>query len=212
MSLAHHGILFLDELPEFQRRTLEMLREPLESGHITISRSGHQAEFPAACQLVAAMNPCPCGWAGDPSGRCRCTPEIAARYRNKLSGPLLDRIDIQLELAALTPRELMAAKADSRQSSESSATIRSRVSAAREHQLTRQGKTNAALSSSELTAVCPLDKPMQDLLERAMTRFNWSARAHAKVLKVTRTIADLDNAAQANSTHLAEAIQYRGSQ
>lgn len=209
ISLSHHGVLFLDELPEFDRRTLEMLREPLEAGRITISRSGRQAEFPAAFQLVAAMNPCPCGWAGDPRGQCRCTPDAATRYRNKLSGPLLDRIDIQLELAALTPREWLAGRTGARTAAETSATIRDRVTAARRRQLRRQGTMNTTLNVSDIERHCPLDSAMETLLERAASRFHWSARAHHRVLKVALTIADLDDCDQPESRHIAEAIQYR---
>src|SRR6201992_432002 len=146
ITLAHLGVLFLDELPEFDRKVLETLREPLEAGRITISRAAHQADFPAACQLIAAMNPCPCGWRGDPNGRCRCTPEIAARYLRMISGPLLDRFDIQLERPALTPAELSAR---STATGETSAGIAARVSLARERQLSRQGKTNRELGGRE---------------------------------------------------------------
>ncbi|MGI4856839.1 MAG: YifB family Mg chelatase-like AAA ATPase [Janthinobacterium lividum] len=209
VTLAHHGVLFLDELPEFERRTLEMLREPLESGAITVSRAGCQAEFPAACQLIAAMNPCPCGWAGDPSGRCRCAPEAAARYRNKLSGPLLDRIDIQLELAALTPGELAASAPRERARRENSAAVRERVIRARRRQSTRQQQPNAALSAPLVDQLCALDGAMRGLLEQAASRFGWSARSHYRVLRIARTIADLADVDQVSAPHLAEAIGYR---
>ena len=208
VTLAHHGVLFLDELPEFERRTLEMLREPLEVGAITVSRAGRQSDFPAACQLIAAMNPCPCGWAGDPSGRCRCTPDMAARYRNKLSGPLLDRIDIQLELAALTPQELTAQR-HAAAPGETSASIRKRVARARRRQIDRQQRPNRMLNTTELETVCRLTRDMGALLERAISRFGWSARSHYRVLKVARSIADLDDADDVTPTHLTEAIQYR---
>jgi magnesium chelatase family protein len=206
ITLAHLGVLFLDELPEFDRKVLETLREPLEAGRITISRAAHQADFPAACQLVAAMNPCPCGWRGDPNGRCRCTPEIAARYLRKLSGPLLDRIDIQIELPALSPAEL-SARAGSM--GETSAVVARRVANARERQLQRQGKTNRELDGREVDAVCRPDAAGESLLREAGERFGWSARAYYRVLKVTRTIADLAAVDSPTAGHLAEAIQYR---
>ncbi|MEX3953841.1 YifB family Mg chelatase-like AAA ATPase [Paraburkholderia sp. EG287B] len=206
ITLAHLGVLFLDELPEFDRHVLETLREPLEVGAITISRAAWQTDFPAACQLVAAMNPCPCGWRGDPAGRCRCTPESAARYLRKLSGPLLDRIDIQIEIPALPPAEL-AARASA--NAEPSAAIAARVQAARERQLARQGKTNRALTGRETDAVCQPDAAGEALLREAGERFGWSARAHYRVLKVARTIADLAGAAMPEATHVAEAVQYR---
>ncbi|MDE1008346.1 MAG: YifB family Mg chelatase-like AAA ATPase [Paraburkholderia fungorum] len=206
ITLAHLGVLFLDELPEFDRHVLETLREPLEAGRITISRAAWQADFPAACQLIAAMNPCPCGWRGDPNGRCRCTPEIAARYLRKLSGPLLDRIDIQLEIPALTPAELAAR---STAASESSATIALRVNAARERQLTRQGKTNRELGGREVDEVCRPDAAGEALLRQAGERFGWSARAHYRVLKVARTIADLAGTAMPSANQIGEAVQYR---
>ncbi|WP_395061344.1 YifB family Mg chelatase-like AAA ATPase [Paraburkholderia silvatlantica] len=206
ITLAHLGVLFLDELPEFNRHVLETLREPLEVGTITISRAAWQTDFPAACQLVAAMNPCPCGWRGDPAGRCRCTPESAARYLRKLSGPLLDRIDIQIEIPALPPAEL-AARASA--NAEPSAAIAARVQAARERQLARQGKTNRELTGRETDAVCQPDAAGEALLREAGERFGWSARAHYRVLKVARTIADLAGAALPEAAHVAEAVQYR---
>ncbi|WP_321959921.1 YifB family Mg chelatase-like AAA ATPase [Paraburkholderia sp. J7] len=206
ITLAHLGVLFLDELPEFDRHVLETLREPLEVGSITISRAAWQTDFPAACQLVAAMNPCPCGWRGDPAGRCRCTPESAARYLRKLSGPLLDRIDIQIEIPALPPAEL-AARASTR--AEPSAAIAARVQAARERQLARQGKTNRELTGRETDAVCQPDAAGETLLREAGERFGWSARAHYRVLKVARTIADLAGASMPEAAHVAEAVQYR---
>ncbi|NIE66799.1 YifB family Mg chelatase-like AAA ATPase [Burkholderia sp. Ax-1719] len=206
ITLAHLGVLFLDELPEFDRHVLETLREPLENGSITISRAAWQTDFPAACQLVAAMNPCPCGWRGDPSGRCRCTPEGAARYRRKLSGPLLDRIDIQIELPALPPAELASRKAAP---GEPSIGIAARVAAARERQLARQGKTNRELSGRETDEVCRPDSAGEALLREAGERFGWSARAYYRALKVARTIADLAGAGMPDAAHVAEAVQYR---
>lgn len=206
ITLAHLGVLFLDELPEFDRHVLETLREPLEAGRITISRAALQADFPAACQLIAAMNPCPCGWRGDPNGRCRCTPEIAARYLRKLSGPLLDRIDIQIEIPALTPAELSAR---STAAGETSATIAQRVNAARERQLARQGKTNRELGGREVDEVCRPDATGEALLRQAGERFGWSARAYYRVLKVARTIADLAGTAMPSAAQIGEAVQYR---
>ncbi|MBN3855390.1 YifB family Mg chelatase-like AAA ATPase [Paraburkholderia sp. Ac-20340] len=206
ITLAHLGVLFLDELPEFDRHVLETLREPLEAGAITISRAAWQTDFPAACQLVAAMNPCPCGWRGDPSGRCRCTPEGAARYRRKLSGPLLDRIDIQIELPALPPAELASRAVTP---GEPSGVIARRVAAARERQRVRQGKTNRELSGRETDEVCRPDAAGEALLREAGERFGWSARAYYRALKVARTIADLAGAAMPDAAHVAEAVQYR---
>ncbi|QCP48084.1 ATP-binding protein [Trinickia violacea] len=206
ITLAHLGVLFLDELPEFDRHVLETLREPLEAGRITISRAALQADFPAACQLIAAMNPCPCGWRGDPNGRCRCTPEIATRYLRKLSGPLLDRIDIQIEIPALTPAELAArSSADG----ESSASIAARVVTARERQLMRQGKMNRELSGREVDEVCRPDATGEALLREAGERFGWSARAYYRVLKVVRSVADLAGNDTPNAAQVAEAVQYR---
>lgn len=204
ISLAHRGVLFLDELPEFDRRVLEALREPMESGRIHISRAARQAEFPAQFQLVAAMNPCPCGYHGDSGGRCRCTPDQVQRYRNKLSGPLLDRIDLQIEVPKLAADALQLAP-----DGESSQVVRQRVSAARERQQTRQGKANARLSTKEIDRHCPTDDAGTALLKQAVTRLNLSARAYHRVLKVARTIADLANSEAIQTQHIAEAVQYR---
>lgn len=206
ITLAHHGVLFLDELPEFNRAALEMLREPLETHAITLSRASHQVEFPAACQLVAAMNPCPCGWFGDTKGRCHCSPENADRYWRKLSGPLLDRIDLQIEVCALTPAELAERTT---LPSETSATIAARVSAARTRQLARQQQPNWLLTSREIDTVCRPDHAGATLLHQASSRFGWSARTYYRVLKVARTIADLADAKIPDASHIAEAIQYR---
>jgi len=204
ISMAMHGVLFLDELPEFDRRVLEVLREPLESGRVSISRAARQAEFPAVFQLVAAMNPCPCGHLGHYSGRCRCTPDHILRYRSRISGPLLDRIDIQLEVPAVAPEDLARA-----QSGETSAAIRSRVSLARKRQVDRQGTPNARLEAREVEAHCVPDDAGAALLVQAVRRLGLSARGHHRVLKVARTIADLAGDAQVRANHVAEAIQYR---
>jgi len=204
ISVAMHGVLFLDELPEFDRHVLEVLREPLESGRITISRAAQRADFKAQFQLVAAMNPCPCGYFGHYSGKCRCTPDRIARYRNKISGPLLDRIDIQIEVPAI-PQEDLLKQADG----EDSATIQSRVEAARQRQLARQGKPNAGLSVSEIDALCAPDAQGEALLRQAITRLALSARAYHRILKVARTIADLAGSNPIQTPHIAEAVQYR---
>ncbi len=205
ISLAHHGVLFLDELPEFDRRVLEVLREPLESGHIAISRAARQAEFPAAFQLVAAMNPCPCGYAGDASGRCACSPDAIRRYRARVSGPLLDRIDLQIEV----PRVALAELGETSAPAESSASVRARVIAAREIQMCRARKSNAALRHQEVQRDCALSASDRLLLERALDRLGLSARAYQRILRVARTIADLAGATKIETPHLSEAIQYR---
>jgi magnesium chelatase family protein len=206
ISLAHHGVLFLDELPEFDRRVLEVLREPLESGAITISRAARQAEFPARFQLVAAMNPCPCGFHGDASGRCRCTPDKVTQYRSRISGPLLDRIDMHVEVPAV-PRELLLNKKTS--GGESSGAVRERVEAARARQHHRSGCINAALNNQQIDESCQLDGDGQRLLEQAIDRLGLSARAYHRVLKVARTIADLAAEENICASHLAEAVRYR---
>ena len=204
ISLAHHGVLFLDELPEFSRQVLEVLREPLETGHITISRAARQADFPARFQLIAAMNPCPCGYLGHPTQACRDTPDQITRYRTRISGPLLDRIDIQISVPALTQDELTQAGAG-----EYSAAIRSRVQAARDRQMQRQGKPNAALGTEEIDRLCRLDTAGETLLKQAIARLNLSARAYHRVLKLARSAADLAGTDSIGTAHLAEAIQYR---
>jgi magnesium chelatase family protein len=204
ISMALHGVLFLDELPEFERSVLEVLREPLESGRITISRAARRADFPAQFQLVAAMNPCPCGYLGHYNGKCRCTPDQVARYRNKISGPLLDRIDIQIEVPAVAQDDLLG-KADG----EPSATIQARVEIARQRQLARQDKANAQLSVSEIDALCAPDEQGAALLQQAIGRLNLSARAYHRVLKVARSIADLEGIEGIAAKHIAEAVQYR---
>lgn len=193
-----------DEMPEFNRRVLEVLREPLESGHITISRAAHQADFPARFQLVAAMNPCPCGWLGHVSGKCRCTPEAAQRYQDRVSGPLLDRIDIQLAVAAM-PAESISARAEG----EASSLVAERVARANAIQLARQGKPNQQLAPRDIDRHCRPDAAGEALLRAAMQQLHWSARAYHRVLKVARTIADLAGAEHVAAGHVAEAIQYR---
>ncbi len=207
ISLAHHGVLFLDELPEWDRRVLEVLREPLESGVVHISRAAQQCTFPAAFQLVAAMNPCPCGWLGDESGRCRCTPERIARYRSRVSGPLIDRIDLWLEVPALPPDALAGAAPPA--TAESSETLRARATAASVLQQRRQGKPNARLQPGETARFCVAEPPAEELLVRAMRKLALSARSYHRVLKVARTIADLAGAGRISAAHMAEAIGYR---
>lgn len=206
ISLAHHGVLFLDELPEFPRHVLEVLREPLETGRITISRAARQADFPARFQLIAAMNPCPCGYLGHPTQACRDTPDQIARYRGRISGPLLDRIDIQISVPALTRAELAETAPG-----ETSAVIRARVEAARARMLQRQGKPNAALGTREIDRLCVPDKAGAALLDQAVARLNLSARAYHRVLRLARSIADLAGSEPILPLHLAEAIQYRRS-
>lgn len=205
ISLAMHGVLFLDELPEFDRRVLEVLREPLESGYITISRAARQAEFPAEFQLIAAMNPCPCGYLGHYSGKCHCTPDQIKRYRGKISGPLLDRIDIQIEVPAIPQEDLVRRVSQGEKSSR----VQQRTEAARQRQLKRQGSANNRLTVKEIDKYCQPDTDGENLLKQAIHRLNFSARAYHRVLKVARTIADLSNTKIINRQHVAEAIQYR---
>ncbi|AZF55736.1 AAA+ ATPase superfamily protein YifB/ComM [Pseudomonas sp. R4-34-07] len=204
ITLAHHGVLFLDELPEFDRKVLEVLREPLESGHIVISRARDRVSFPARFQLVAAMNPCPCGYLGEPSGRCRCTPEQIQRYRNKLSGPLLDRIDLHLTVAreatALSPAQ---------QTGDNTAKASAAVADARERQQRRQGCANAFLDLPGLREYCKLAKVDEGWLESACERLTLSLRAAHRLLKVARTLADLEQTDNIARHHLQEALQYR---
>jgi magnesium chelatase family protein len=205
ISLAHHGVLFLDELPEFSRHVLEVLREPMESGRIVISRAARYAEFPARFQLIAAMNPCPCGYAGDPSGQCHCSGDQIQRYRARISGPLLDRIDLQIEVPR-PPAMVMYTKGPR---AEGSASIRQRVIAARDIQLARAGQPNAHLGNPAVTKHCRLDKVCHQLLEDAARQRFLSPRACQRILKVARTLADMEARESIGQTHLAEAISYR---
>jgi magnesium chelatase family protein len=204
ISLAHRGVLFLDELPEYSRHVLEVLREPLESGRITISRAARQAEYPAAFQLIAAMNPCPCGNSGHYAIACRCTADMVARYRMRISGPLLDRIDLHVAVPALNPEELEGAPAG-----EPSAPVRLRVARARERQLHRQGVPNAHLSGAEADERARLDSAGRALLREAAAKLALSARGRDRVLKVARSIADLAEAEGVAADHVAEALRYR---
>ena len=208
ISLAHHGVLFLDELPEFARRTLETLRQPLESGHVTISRASGSMDFPCSFMFIAAMNPCPCGYLGDPRHRCRCSPADVARYRKKISGPLLDRFDMVIEVPPVDPASLL-----SKPDGESSAAIRARVVAARQRQQERAAESgapcNARLSGKKLRQYCQLSANQQQLLLDAVAQLGLSARAVDRILRVSRTIADLAGCAQPSDAHLFEAIQFR---
>ncbi|WP_426111711.1 YifB family Mg chelatase-like AAA ATPase [Massilia sp. PWRC2] len=204
ISLAHCGVLFLDELPEFDRRVLEVLRQPLESGMVTISRAAHQADFPARFQLIAAMNPCPCGYLGHASGKCHCSAELVARYRHKISGPLLDRIDLQVDVATLDP-DLVAGPS----SGEASAVIAARVAEAATRQRQRQGCSNQQLAPRQVEQYCQLDVSGARLLRDTMAQWHWSARGYHRVLKVARTIADLAGSERIARGHVAEAIGYR---
>jgi len=206
ISRAHHGVLFLDELPEFKRNVLESLREPLEAGRITISRAGRQADFPARFQLVAAMNPCPCGYLGDPLSDCACSAERVRSYRSRISGPLLDRIDLHVTVGR-PPKELLrGGKAEG----ESSVAVRERVVDAHARQRTRSGSVNARLSARRLETDCGVDEAGWALLDRAADRFALSVRGYQRVLRVSRTIADLDASGVVRSSHLAEALGLRG--
>ena len=204
ISMAMHGVLFLDELPEFDRRVLEVLREPLESGRVSVARAARQAEFPAEFQLVGAMNPCPCGYLGHHSRRCRCTPDQIARYRGRISGPLLDRIDLHIEVPAVPAEDLARSAAG-----EASCAVRERVAAARARQNARQEKPNARMTPRETERYCALDERSAELLGKAIVRLGLSARGYHRILKVARTIADLAACTPLRVQHVAEAIQYR---
>jgi len=204
VSLAHNGVLFLDELPEFQRNALEVLREPLETGRVVISRAAAKLTYPADCQLIAAMNPCPCGYHGDPSAECRCSPDQIARYGGRISGPLLDRIDMSVEVPRLNAVELRHSGAG-----ESSESIRQRVVHARGRQMARDGIGAARLGASHVEASCPLTEGASRLLDRALEQLGLSARAYHRCLRLARTIGDLDNADRLAEHHVAEAVTYR---
>ncbi|NYT61173.1 YifB family Mg chelatase-like AAA ATPase [Alcaligenaceae bacterium] len=203
ISMAHRGVLFLDELPEFERRVLESLREPLETGQVSIARASMTLTFPAAFQLVAAMNPCPCGWLGHKKISCTCSPDRVQKYRDKLSGPLLDRVDLQIALPAVDAAWMEAPPG------EASEPVRHRVLLCRQRQQARQGKLNAALSVPEIEQYCVLQAGAKGLLHRSMLRWSWSARVVHRVLRVARTLADLAGEEIIASVHIAEAIQYR---
>ncbi len=228
ISLAHHGVLFLDELPEYSRQVLEVLREPLESGEIWISRAGEQVRYPSRFQLIAAMNPCPCGYYGDARRDCVCTPEQINRYRNRLSGPLLDRIDLHVEVPTLSaeqfghqnrttsdPDVLHHQKTDSAGDSvteagaKPDAEVREKVKQARQTMLDRQGKTNAALDNQGVLTACRLTKAQRNFLETCVNRLGLSMRGYFKVLKIARTIADLSGETLVSTAHLTEAVSYR---
>jgi magnesium chelatase family protein len=209
ISLAHNGVLFLDELPEFKRAVLEVLRQPLEDRKITVSRTKMTVDYPASFMLVASMNPCPCGYYNDPNHECTCAPGVVQRYLSRISGPLLDRIDMHIEIVPVPFAQLADAKP-----SESSATIRARVIAARNIQTERFSQDegvycNAQMGSKLIRKYCQLDAKGQDLLNKAMTKHNLSARAYDRILKMSRTIADLDNSVDIQFSHVAEAINYR---
>lgn len=204
ISLAHRGVLFLDEFPEFSRHVLETLREPLETGSISIARANNRVDYPANFQLVAAMNPCPCGFLNDGTDRCVCTPQQIFRYRDKISGPLLDRIDLQIHVNAIPVDELQSLN-----KGESSAEIRERVVSARNIQLQRQSKANAELQGKELGEICWLEKNERQLLANAITSLNLSARVYDRCLRVARTIADMANSEKISSAHISEALAYR---
>ena len=204
ISLAHRGVLFLDELPEFERRVLEALREPLETGVVSVSRARQRAEFPARFQLVAAMNPCPCGYTGHPARACACTPDQVIRYRNRLSGPLMDRIDLVIEVPVVPHEDLINAEPG-----ESSAVVRERVMQARATQIERQGCPNALLDEGRVEKYCLPDAGGIVLLKQAMSRLGLSARAYHRILRVARTLADVAGIGSVGAVQVAEAIQYR---
>lgn len=209
VSLAHNGVLFLDELPEFNKNVLEVLRQPMEDEEVTISRALMALTFPARFMLVSAMNPCPCGYFGDPNHHCTCTPGMIQRYVSKISGPLLDRIDIHIEVPTLSYQEL-----SEKSVGESSEVIRERVNNARKRQLERYKDRkgmfcNAQLNSKDIRKYCIIDEPSEQLLQMAIQKFGFSARAYDRILKVSRTIADLEDSEDIKAEHISEAIQYR---
>jgi len=206
ISLAHHGVLFLDELPEFERRVLEVLREPLESGRVTIARAARRAEYPAKFQFLAAMNPCPCGHFGNPRGVCRCTSEKIRRYLLKLSGPFIDRIDMHVDVPAMTQEQL---KNIPDEKAESSAVVRARVKQTADYQMQKQGKHNAFLNPKELETAINFEAGAEDFILAVLEKLKFSARAYHRILRVSRTIADLEKSDQVKQIHLAEALSYR---
>ncbi len=207
VSLAHHGVLFLDELAEFDRKVLEVLREPLESGHVIISRAARQAEYPAEFQLIAAMNPCPCGHFGNPRGQCRCTPEQVRRYLLKLSGPFLDRIDMHIEVPLIQKSDFIKPVVDEHR--ESSSEIGIRVTKARRQQLNRQDCLNGGLEAAQLEEHLHIEEEAHEFMLDVLEKLNLSARAYHRILRVARTIADLESAEQVTMSHISEAISYR---
>ena len=208
ISLAHKGVLFLDELPEFHKDTLEIMRQPLEDGKVTISRVSGSITYPAEFMLVCAMNPCRCGWYGDPSGRCTCSESSVENYRSRISGPMLDRIDIIIEVPAVPFEELRR-----RREAEPSSVIKERVDIARNRQLRRYGEEsgmcNARMGPDELRRYCRLDEESAQMMRQAFDVFGLTARSYDRILKVARTIADLDGSEDIHVDHIAEAIQYR---
>src|ERR671917_312733 len=206
VSLAHQGVLFLDEFPEFGRRTLEVLRQPPEDGHVTISRVAATLSYPARVTLVCSMNPCPCGYAGDAARSCRCTPGQIERYQGRISGPLIDRMDLFVDVPRLTREELRDGRA-----AETSREVRERVAAARQTQMDRQGTPNCSLSGRTLRAACALRGDAEALFSRAIDRMGLSGRGHDRVLRVARTVADLSGEKDIAVEHLAEALNYRSS-
>jgi magnesium chelatase family protein len=206
ISLAHGGVLFLDELPEFSRHCLEVLREPMESGTITLARANHTITYPARFQLVAAMNPCPCGFLGDVGRPCRCTPDQIQRYRARISGPLLDRIDLHVQVCRLPPGDLLTPN----DTNEPSAVVQERVSQCRERQQQRQGTPNAQLSPDKLASVCLLGEQEKKALESAARQMHLSGRGLHRTLRVARTIADLETSETIGMAHITEALAYRG--
>jgi magnesium chelatase family protein len=205
ISLAHNGVLFLDELLEYDRRALEGLREPLESGVVSIARAMHHTQYPAQFQLIAAMNPCPCGRFGDPRGDCSCTPAQITQYLGRVSAPLLERFDIHLDV----PKVQLSDFDESKLPSESSATVAARVKRARDIQVARQGKCNARLLDAQVNRICAPDKEAREILNRAMEKMGYSARTRQRILKLARTIADLSGDEGVGALHVSEAMQYR---